>query len=289
MFQNSFARIVVFRFRWTIVCMKSDFLQKIATAHQKPKALPGASEIDVFLVRLLEFLFPELNNVRLDSESALSAEFSSIKLAFERLLEKTSACESDEVISICEYFFKNLETVYDRCLEDAEAILNGDPAAFDRKEVIRTYPGFLAIAIYRIANIMAQIEVPYLPRIFTEYAHSKTGIDIHPKAQIGRYFCIDHGTGVVIGETTNIGDHVKLYQGVTLGALSVSKEMAKVKRHPTIGDHVVIYAGATILGGETNIGSHSIIGGNAWITESIQPNSRVYYQSEDNQSIKVVI
>lgn len=269
--------------------MKSDFLQKIADAHHQPKALPGATEIDDFLIRLLQFLFPELNDVRLSSPAEINLEYMAIKLAFEKLLEKTSACSSDQVDSICGHFFEQLEIAYDRCIEDAEAILAGDPAAFDLKEVIRTYPGFLAIAIYRIANIMARIDVPYLPRIFTEYAHSKTGIDIHPKAQIGRYFCIDHGSGVVIGETTEIGDHVKIYQGVTLGALSVSKEMAQVKRHPTIGDHVVIYAGATILGGETQIGEHSIIGGNVWITASILPNSRVYYQSGDHQSVKVII
>jgi serine O-acetyltransferase len=165
-------------------------------------------------------------------------------------------------------------------LEDAQAINDGDPAAKSRDQVIRTYPGFLAIACYRIGHSFCQIGVPLLPRILTEYAHSKTGIDIHPKAKIGRRFCIDHGTGIVIGETTIIGEDVKIYQGVTLGALSVKKEMAKMKRHPTIEDNVVIYAGATILGGSTIIGKNSIIGGNVWLTESIPPNSRVYHKSQ---------
>jgi len=170
--------------------------------------------------------------------------------------------------------------IYDLLLDDAQAINDGDPAAKSRDQVIRTYPGFLAIACYRIGHAFCQIGVPLLPRILTEYAHSRTGIDIHPRATIGTQFCIDHGTGIVIGETTIIGNNVKIYQGVTLGALSVKKEMAKIKRHPTIEDNVIIYAGATILGGNTIIGKNSIIGGNVWLTESIPPNSRVYHKSQ---------
>ncbi len=136
------------------------------------------------------------------------------------------------------------------------------------------------MSFYRIAHALYQLNVPVVPRILTEQAHSKTGIDIHPAAQIGEYFCIDHGTGIVIGETTLIGKHVKIYQGVTLGALSVKKEMAFTKRHPTVEDMVVIYSGATILGGETVIGHHSIIGGNVWVTESVPPGSLVYHQPE---------
>ncbi|MFD2144654.1 serine O-acetyltransferase [Mucilaginibacter antarcticus] len=143
--------------------------------------------------------------------------------------------------------------------------------------MIRTYPGFFAISCYRLAHSLYKHEVPLLPRILTEYAHSKTGIDIHPAAEIGEYFYIDHGTGLVIGETTVIGKHVKLYQGVTLGALSVDKSMADTKRHPTVEDNVVIYSGATILGGETVVGYDSIIGGNVWLTKSVEPHSRVYH------------
>jgi serine O-acetyltransferase len=136
---------------------------------------------------------------------------------------------------------------------------------------------------------MLQLGIPYLPRILTEYAHNRTGIDIHPGAVIGHHFCIDHGTGIVIGETTTIGDHVKIYQGVTLGALSVSKEMAKTKRHPTIGNNVVIYAGATILGGQTVIGDNCIIGGNVWLTHSLNPNSKIFYDSQDSHKLNEIL
>jgi len=142
------------------------------------------------------------------------------------------------------------------------------------------YPGFYATAVHRLSHWLTLQKVPVLPRLFSEYAHSKTGIDIHPGATIGESFSIDHGTGVVIGETTVIGKNVKIYQGVTLGALSVNKELATQKRHPTIEDNVVIYSGATILGGETIIGRDSIIGGNVWLTNSVPSNSVVYHKSE---------
>lgn len=160
----------------------------------------------------------------------------------------------------------------------------GDPAATTSYEVIRTYPGFYALAFYRLAYGLHQEKVPLIPRILTEYAHSKTGIDIHPGASIGRYFFMDHGTGIVIGETTVIGERVKLYQGVTLGALSVDKSMASTKRHPTIEDGVVIYSGATILGGETVVGKDSIIGGNVWLTRSVPANTKIYHQ----ENVKVI-
>ena len=156
----------------------------------------------------------------------------------------------------------------------------GLPAAVDVDEVIRTYPGFLGIAIYRIAHHFHRAGVPVIPRVLTEHAHARTGIDIHPGASIGPSFCIDHGTGIVVGETSEIGRNVKLYQGVTLGALSVQKEMARTKRHPTVEDDVVIYAGATILGGDTVVGRGSVIGGNVWLLHSVPPNSRVYYDPE---------
>jgi serine O-acetyltransferase len=266
--------------------MQDSFFNKIADAHFHPKALPGEKEIDEFIVHLLQFLFPELNNIRYQSELEIQTEFNRLRLDLEQLLLKTKACDQEGVASKCRRFFQGIEPVYDRCQEDAKAILSGDPAAHDQKEVIRCYPGFFAIAVYRIAHLMYELDIPYLPRIFTEYAHARTGIDIHPGATIGQRFCIDHGTGVVIGETTQIGNDVKIYQGVTLGALSVTKELAKTKRHPTIGDHVVIYAGATILGGQTVIGTNSIIGGNVWLTESVEANSRIYYQSSEIQVIK---
>ena len=159
---------------------------------------------------------------------------------------------------------------------DVEAAFQGDPAAKSHEEVILSYPGLEAISIHRFAHELWIRDIPLLPRMMSEYIHGKTGIDIHPGASIGEFFFIDHGTGVVIGETTVIGENVKIYQGVTLGALSVRKELSNKKRHPTIEDEVTIYAGATILGGETVIGRGSIIGGNVWITESVPPYSRVY-------------
>ncbi len=263
-----------------IMIKQMTFLEKIYEAHQSPKTLPGVEEVEHFLANLLQFLFPELNDRRLSSRLAVEAHFKMLQLDFENLLHKTAACERAGIRSVCKQFFKEIEEVYELCLEDSSAILAGDPAAVDTKEVIRTYPGFYAIAVYRIAHLLLRLEVPYIPRIFTELVHSKTGIDIHPGAKIGRRFCIDHGTGVVIGETTEIGNNVKIYQGVTLGALSVSKEQAKQKRHPTIEDGVVIYAEATILGGNTVIGEGSIIGGNVWVTESVPPFSKVYYSFE---------
>ncbi len=159
---------------------------------------------------------------------------------------------------------------------DAKAALDGDPAARSSEEVILSYPGLEALLVHRIAHFLYSRGVPIIPRIMSEYVHGRTGIDIHPGATIGEECFIDHGTGVVIGETCLIGKHVKIYQGVTLGALSVKKAMADKKRHPTIEDNVTIYAGATILGGETVIGSGSMIGGNTWITESVPPGSKVY-------------
>jgi serine O-acetyltransferase len=179
-----------------------------------------------------------------------------------------------------EQFFEAIPRIYDELLLDAEAILHFDPAAQSIEEVLVAYPGFYATAIHRIAHQLHQQGIIILPRLLSEYAHSKTGIDIHPGAQIGQSFFIDHGTGIVIGETTIIGNNVKIYQGVTLGALNVAKENASAKRHPTIEDNVIIYSGATILGGSTIIGHDTIIGGNVWLTYSVLPYSVVYHKSE---------
>lgn len=169
-------------------------------------------------------------------------------------------------------------------LEDAEAILAGDPAAEALDEIIFAYPGFYAIALYRLAHVLYQADVPLLPRMLTEVAHRRTGIDIHPGARIGRSFCIDHGTGVVIGETAVIGDRVTLYQGVTIGALAVHKNDQGSKRHPTIEDDVIMYTSAVVLGGDTVVGKGSIIGGNVWLTRSVPPGTRLYHKA-DNASI----
>jgi serine O-acetyltransferase len=172
-------------------------------------------------------------------------------------------------------FFANLIPVYNLLLQDASFIEASDPATRSIDEVIITYPGFYAIAVHRFAHELYKLKIPFLPRLLSEYAHSRTGIDIHPGATIDSPFSIDHGTGVVIGETAIIGKGVKVYQGVTLGALAVEKSHASKKRHPTIGDSVVLYAGCTILGGQTDIGHHSIIGGNVWLTTSVAPYSVV--------------
>ena len=164
-----------------------------------------------------------------------------------------------------------------------QAGFDGDPAAKSKEEIIFSYPGVFAIYVYRLAHILYQNKVPFIPRIMTEYAHGKTGIDINPGAEIGEYFFIDHGTGVVIGETTEIGNNVKLYQGVTLGALSTrqGQQLANVKRHPTIRDNVTIYSNSSVLGGETVIGENTIIGGNTFITESIPANTKVSAKSPE--------
>ena len=193
------------------------------------------------------------------------------------LMFKGLTPESD---SYTELFLNSLPPIKKTLLNDAGFINESDPAAKDISEVIAIYPGFFAVYCYRIANALNKLQAPLLPRMITEYAHKVTGIDIHPGATIGSPFSIDHGTGIVIGETTVIGNYVKLYQGVTLGALSVDKSKASTKRHPTIEDNVILYAGSTILGGETVVGRNSIIGGNVWLTESVAPFSVVYHKSE---------
>jgi len=176
-------------------------------------------------------------------------------------------------------FINSLPTIEKVLTTDIRAALEGDPAAKGPDEVIFSYPGLLAITIYRMAHTLHKLDVPTIPRIMTEHAHSLTGIDIHPGATIGQSFFIDHGTGVVIGETTEIGDRVRLYQGVTLGALSLPHDAGKkyknTKRHPTIEDDVIIYANTTILGGETTIGANTVVGGNIWLTESVPPDTKV--------------
>ncbi|MFO7570170.1 MAG: serine O-acetyltransferase EpsC [Smithellaceae bacterium] len=182
-------------------------------------------------------------------------------------------------------FLRELPALRDRLAWDIRAALDGDPAAKGYDEIIFSYPGVWAMMVYRIAHKLYHLNIPLMPRIMTEYAHSRTGIDIHPGAHIGDSFFIDHGTGVVIGETCMIGDRVRIYQGVTLGALSLSraecKRLRNQKRHPTIEDDVIIYASATILGGETVVGARSVIGGNVWLTHSVPPDTEVFIQKQD--------
>lgn len=197
---------------------------------------------------------------------------------FNSLLLKIVPEEKSNQISL--YFFEQFKQLRQELEELIFIFYANDPASKSEIEIILAYPGFFAIAIHRLAHILYKLNTPILPRFFSEYAHSKTGIDIHPGASIGKNFYIDHGTGIVIGETTLIGDNVKIYQGVTLGAFYVSKNLADKKRHPTIENNVTIYAGATILGGTTVIGENSVIGGNVWITESIEEDSVVYQENK---------
>lgn len=180
-------------------------------------------------------------------------------------------------------FFEQLPEIQRLLLTDVQAGFDGDPAAKSKEEIIFSYPGLFAIYVYRLAHVLYKEEIPFIPRVMSEYAHGRTGIDINPGATIGEYFFIDHGTGVVVGETTEIGNNVKLYQGVTLGALStrMGQQLANVKRHPTIRDNVTIYSNSTVLGGETVVGDNTIIGGNTFITESIPANTKVSAKSPE--------
>jgi len=212
------------------------------------------------------------------SERLLSSVYYRLKKQIELALSFNSEdCVKAEAERITEGFISGLPSVHKLLTKDVHATFEGDPAASSLEEIIFSYPGFYAIMVYRIAHLLYQSHVPFIPRIMSEYAHGKTGVDINPGAQIGEYFFIDHGTGIVIGETTVIGNHVKIYQGVTLGALSPRKgqSLAGIKRHPTVCDGVTIYSGASILGGETVIGKDAVIGGNSFITESVSEGARV--------------
>ena len=261
--------------------------------HSGEVNLPGRESIDSIVRSLEELLFPGyLETLNTDAESLRKITKEKVYNLSQALIgevEKSFAfsarlgtlncgnkgCRAVAVLLVDE-FFEELAKIRVILTKDLEAAVRGDPAAMSADEVILSYPGFQAIAVQRIANFFWTRQVPLIPRIMSEIVHSRTGIDIHPGAQIGESFFIDHGTGVVIGETTVIGKNVKIFQGVTLGALSVKKEESGHKRHPTIEDDVTIYANATILGGETVIGKGSIIGGSVWITQSVPAGSKVY-------------
>lgn len=255
-----------------------EFYRHIYQKQMEVQDMPSNARIADWAMHVLHLLFPERHSSHFQNEDDVRKAFEEAKEELLELLLKTKACSDCDNKRIAQHFLEELPSIYEIMLTDAQAIMDGDPAARSLQEVIRTYPGFTAICVYRLAHQLWRSDVPVIPRILTEHAHSKTGIDIHPGAQIGRYLYIDHGTGLVIGETCIIGDYVKLYQGVTLGALSVEKNMVDTQRHPIIEDHVIIYAGATILGGQTVIGHHSIIGGNVWLTSSVAPYTTVYHQ-----------
>ncbi len=237
---------------------------------------PPKKEIENWLDKLFDFLF--LSHQKQSDEQTIQRDYLDIKIHLNNLLDTLLAHGFG--VEYTNLFMDNLHFIYENILEDAHTFLQFDPAAKSLEEVVFAYPGFYAIFTYRIAHSLHRLGILFLPRILSEYAHQKTGIDIHPAAVIGSHFMIDHGTGVVIGETTIIGNYVKIYQGVTLGALQVAKELARTKRHPTIEDEVIIYSGSTILGGNTVIGKRTTIGGNVWLTHSVPSDSLVLNKSE---------
>ena len=266
--------------------------------HSGAANLPGRESIDSIVRGLEEVLFPGfLENVVTDMEDLRKITVDKVNnLAKEMICEVDKSlgfyarlgvlscghegCHAAAALVVNE-FFEELPKIRIALGKDLEAAVRGDPAAISSDEVILSYPGFQTIAVHRIAHFFWTRQVPLIPRMMSELVHSRTGIDIHPGAVIGENFFIDHGTGVVIGETTVIGKNVKLYQGVTLGAVSVKKEECGLKRHPTIEDDVTIYANATILGGQTVIGRGSVIGGSVWITQSVPPFSKIYLKRSE--------
>lgn len=260
--------------------MNQDFIKQLVLEHQSKSTCPKPQEVAAFFKGILGLLFCDYSDQSIRTEAEVKFAIEKSKIELVQLLLKNDIEDRTGVNQIAQGFYNRLPVVYQLLQLDIDAIYDGDPAANSRREVIRSYPGFLAIASYRVAHELHLMGVADLPRIITEYAHSKTGIDIHPGAIIGKSFCIDHGTGVVVGETATIGDHCKIYQGVTLGALSVRKKDANNKRHPTLQSGCIIYAGATILGGQTIIGRDSVIGGNVWLTRSVPDGSKIYYQAK---------
>lgn len=230
--------------------------------------------------RTLAILFPHFGDGLPCDSAEISDEILALRTTLTSYYQRSAEHQAMPPVEAIDEFVADLPALYEATLKDAQAALDGDPAATSLDEVILAYPGFFAIAVYRMAHSLHRHGFPLLPRLMAEYAHRETGIDIHPGATIGSRFFIDHGTGVVIGETAVIGNGVKLYQGVTLGATTVQKEMASQKRHPTVEDHVVVYANATILGGTTVIGHDTVVAGNAWITRSVPPFSIVGRDSE---------
>lgn len=252
----------------------TSFIEHLYQTHKAEwEATPSTRQAIDWLSDLFEFLFP---NNRLNKQSIYEGQLKKNQIDLENILLSyldPSTINIDEVVY---KFYAGLENLYQDLRRDATKIYEDDPAASSIHEVIVSYPGFYAIAVYRISNKLSQLSVPILPRILSEHAHGKTGVDIHPNAKIGVPFFIDHGTGIVIGATSVIGKNVRIYQGVTLGASQVSKILSDVKRHPTVEDNVTIYARSTILGGRTVLGHDSIIGGSVFLTKSVEPYSNVF-------------
>jgi len=258
---------------------EKDFLSLLQRHNKKHTGnIPDKALSHQFVDDLFGFLFVPKTGVN-QKESDLEKGWYSLKSHLTTLIYDVVS-DGAKAQNLSDQFFNALPDVYETLQKDASFFLVNDPAALSKEEVLHAYPGFYAIAVYRVSNALWKLGIRVLPRIFTEYAHSKTGIDIHPGATIGPSFFIDHGTGVVIGETAVIGEKVKIYQGVTIGALNSARVKKDKRRHPTVEDNVILYSGATILGGDTVIGKDSVIGGNAWITFSVPPSSLVYHKSE---------
>ncbi len=248
--------------------------------------LPNRKEVVDLIKDLQSLLFPGFFKSRSVTQEGLSglSLLRKVRNELVTLIEKASRFRENDADAeaLADTFLARLPVVKELLLKDIDAIYEGDPAAKSREEVILCYPGFYAISIYRLAHELYELKMALLSRIMTEYAHEKTGVDIHAGAKIGEYFCIDHGTGIVVGETCVIGDRVKLYQGVTLGAKSFELDengnpVKNVKRHPNIGNNVIIYANATILGGNTFVGDGCIIGASVWLTHSVPAGKTLYY------------
>lgn len=257
----------------------ADLASRIARESQRCRA-PGALRrlADDWVEFCLAALFDHFGHPECEGLSPLARLRGAVARLEDLLIRAgVNAVRADEAARA---FAERLPTLYDDLWEDARAMDAHDPASESVDEVISAYPGFYAVAVYRIAHELAKQQIPLVPRLVAEHAHKITGVDIHPDAVIGVPLVIDHGTGVVVGQTSTIGKGVVLYQGVTLGALAVEKSLAETKRHPTIEDDVVIYAGATILGGDTVVGEGSVIGGNAWVTRSVPPNSVVTHDTQ---------
>lgn len=244
--------------------------------------IPAKYDAEEFVQCLVDFMFPAGGFKTEQCRWAhLSDNYCKLISLLRRLLKSSMDVTDSRIEDMMDIALEQIPDIFDMLVKDAEAILHNDPAAVNIAEVVSAYPGFRAIVVYRFAHVLSNLGLVVLPRLLTEVAHGQTGIDIHPNAVIGTSLSIDHGTGIVIGETCELGDNVKLFQGVTLGAKYVDKSLANQKRHPTIESDVTIYANATILGGDTVIGQGSVIGGNTWIVKSIPPYSQVYYQGKN--------
>ena len=237
------------------------------------------NETEKFTTNLFYTLF--------DTNACVEKNIEQLEIDFKEIYNLACTLKDGKCSEIWSKFLLKLPEILENLNLDAQELVNNDPASNNIEEVYLAYPGFYAIAIYRFSHELFVLKTPVIPRLMSEYAHSKTGTDIHPGATIGKSFFIDHATGTVIGETCVIKNHVKIYQGVTLGALQVQKSLKNTKRHPTVEDNVTIYANATILGGNTIIGKNSVIGGNVWITESIPENSLVYHKPETKLKTKI--